>query len=561
MRHFIQKRSSFSPQRPSREGKSHSVVHHTNPVEALQRSLGNQGVARMLRMPVQKSELSSNAATSSDQVHRLAQLGITGGGAQLPHTETIQRSFGRHYVSNIRAHVGADAAAASHAIGASAYTTGEKVAFDSPPNLYTAAHEAAHVVQQRSGVNLPGDVGRPGDSYEQNADAVAERVVQGHSAEPLLNRYSGSSAGTRSVQRFAFVNETQIKKPEKDFTSTMKSWLGDSTIRNYTDVAEFKKHSEKKTDYLGNLKKDGTWLRFNPTGINLLGEKHTEVVLEDVVPVVGSKSFIHEQLAADVLPAGSNVKGVYEAENKDLFKQLGVEKEKNKEEFGAESLFPKIGFAMNAAIPYFDGREPVTDLQAAGYFGKPVQRYLKIAWAYSKDNKLMVQQKQKGKEKIPPKLEALAAVHTKVEGQIDKFITSLVVDGFIGDQLVKKQNAALLAPLAEFATALSEAMVELATTEKSSRLSDAGRKQLAAAKSTSEPVREKLFFAWRDFLFEDNVKAATARGVRYAGMGQAHLDNLIQVGLTKDQHPFEMAGKDITAFRDLTAKLKKTVKK
>ena len=44
-------------------------------------------------------------------------------------------------------------------------------------------------------------------------------------------------------------------------------------------------------------------------------------------------------------------------------------------------------------------------------------------------------------------------------------------------------------------------------------------------------------------------------------MGQAHLDHLVAVGLEKNQHPFEMDGKDIAAFKALTDKLKKAAKK
>jgi hypothetical protein len=44
-------------------------------------------------------------------------------------------------------------------------------------------------------------------------------------------------------------------------------------------------------------------------------------------------------------------------------------------------------------------------------------------------------------------------------------------------------------------------------------------------------------------------------------MGQDHLDYLVGVGLEKNQHPFEMDGKDITRFRTLTDKLKKAAKK
>ena len=83
-----------------------------------------------------------------------AATGVIGAGDALPHRHTIQELFGRHDVSGINAHVGGAAATASHAIGAEAYATGNHVAFASTPTLHTAAHEAAHVVQQRGGVQL-----------------------------------------------------------------------------------------------------------------------------------------------------------------------------------------------------------------------------------------------------------------------------------------------------------------------------------------------------------------------------------------------------------------------
>jgi hypothetical protein len=43
-------------------------------------------------------------------------------------------------------------------------------------------------------------------------------------------------------------------------------------------------------------------------------------------------------------------------------------------------------------------------------------------------------------------------------------------------------------------------------------------------------------------------------------MGQAHLTHLVDVGLEKGLHPFEMAGKDLEAFEKLTEKLKKAAK-
>jgi hypothetical protein len=56
--------------------------------------------------------------------------------------------------------------------------------------LFTAAHEAAHAVQQRSGLGLPQGIGTPGDRHEHHADEVARQVVAGQSSEALLDRYT-----------------------------------------------------------------------------------------------------------------------------------------------------------------------------------------------------------------------------------------------------------------------------------------------------------------------------------------------------------------------------------
>ncbi len=139
-------------------------------------------------------------ATTGD-VQAVAAAGVAGSGGALPHLGAIQKSFGRHQVGSIQAHVGGRAGDAATAIGASAYATGNDVAFASSPDLHTAAHEAAHVIQQRSGVSLLGGVGQSGDAYEQHADAVADLVVQGKSAEGLLSQMAGGSGGANAVQR------------------------------------------------------------------------------------------------------------------------------------------------------------------------------------------------------------------------------------------------------------------------------------------------------------------------------------------------------------------------
>ena len=115
----------------------------------------------------------------------------------------MQESFGKHDIGQIKTSVGGKAGEAASEIGARAYAMGDKVAFQSgATDLHTAAHEAAHVVQQRSG-KVPDGMGEAGDRFEQHADAVADKVVAGESAEPLLNEMSGGGTSDSSVQQKA----------------------------------------------------------------------------------------------------------------------------------------------------------------------------------------------------------------------------------------------------------------------------------------------------------------------------------------------------------------------
>ena len=148
-----------------------------------------------------------NAAPAGPAVHQAAAAGVASGGTALPHLRAIQKSFGRHDVSAVQAYVGGPAKDASAALGAEAYATGDKVAFTAAPSLHLAAHEAAHVIQQRAGVQLSGGVGSAGDAYEKHADAVADLVVSGRSAEALLDTGTGTGGGTGLQKRDAGVSE------------------------------------------------------------------------------------------------------------------------------------------------------------------------------------------------------------------------------------------------------------------------------------------------------------------------------------------------------------------
>lgn len=148
--------------------------------------------------PVQGAGLVGEAP---EEVHAAAAHGISGTGTRLPYLDRIQQSFGpRHDLSTVHAHLDNAATESTSSMEALAYTRGEHVAFGTPPDLRLAAHEAAHVVQQRAGVRLQNNLGAAGDHYERGADAVADRVASGQMATDLLTSPAGSIGAGNSVQ-------------------------------------------------------------------------------------------------------------------------------------------------------------------------------------------------------------------------------------------------------------------------------------------------------------------------------------------------------------------------
>jgi hypothetical protein len=197
--------------------------------KAVQAKLGGSTLTSALGVAGRGASVQAkaNGAAPDDPaaLHETAASGVSGDGGSLPHLDRIQQSFGRHDVSGVRAHTGSAAASAATAMGAEAYATGDDIAFGSAsPSLHTAAHEAAHTVQQRGGVQLKGGIGEAGDAYERHADAVADRVVQGKSAVSLLDQHapSGPGGGAGAVQRKAL--QFEIKA---DLRKAMAGWGSD----------------------------------------------------------------------------------------------------------------------------------------------------------------------------------------------------------------------------------------------------------------------------------------------------------------------------------------------
>lgn len=176
----------------------------------LQRVAGNAGVTAMME-------------EERSPVHDV----ISSGGRALdPDVRTdMEGRFGADF-GDVRVHDDGAAASSAKAVNAHAYTVGSNIVFQrdaydpsSQAGRTTLAHELTHVVQQRSGpvdgTSAPGGikVSDPGDRFEREASANADRIMASPSPAPVApagvavqrqaeeEAVPGSFAGPPEIQR------------------------------------------------------------------------------------------------------------------------------------------------------------------------------------------------------------------------------------------------------------------------------------------------------------------------------------------------------------------------
>jgi hypothetical protein len=183
-----------------------------------------------------RSETKHGSTGNLEQVNRVqeshlvAQEGLHGPARPLPHFERIQSAFGpSHDLSKIRAHTDPAAKQATQKLSALAFTLGREIAFRGEPTVHLAAHEAAHVVQQRSGIQFAAGVESTG-VWERHADAVADRVVQGRPVVDLLAPFATGVGAERvrvQFQKDPKVGEQSSSRRNPDLNELAK-WPDDA---------------------------------------------------------------------------------------------------------------------------------------------------------------------------------------------------------------------------------------------------------------------------------------------------------------------------------------------
>lgn len=395
---------------------------------------------------------------------------------------------------------------------------------------------------------------RPGEESTLAEAAALQRRIGNRAFGSLVQ-----SQAVPTVQRWLFIAGTQVRRRDPGLTAATRPRARDTKVRNYNDWAELNAHASGTVDYLGNLAgpaSRGTWVRFSSGGTNVLGEDHTQVSLEHVVRAVGSTNFTYEPFSTDALPAGSQTAGAVQAATNAIATRMGVGGAANRRQFGGESVFPKLGFAMESLLPYFNATEPLSDLRKrAGYFGQPAQRYLKIAWAHAKDVAAEVLLLTLAVQPVPPEKTALATQVGAHFARLDPYITGLVHDCWLGDTLDTRANRGLRPDLLAFTNAFIPVMLARVATDAT--LTGAERTRLGGMARGTPAERMRIFSDWRDLNFEHAVADAVARGVRYVGMGNAHLTRMRAVGMPAGTHAFDMTAADITRFERETRRLRR----
>jgi hypothetical protein len=170
-----------------RLGSSHSSTA-SRYVLQLQRQYGNRYVQRVIAAARSENAEQQIAPDVESAIERKRGSGSALGDGVRAHMES---AFGADF-SGVRVHTDGEAGTLNRAVNAVAFTTGKDIFFS--PGAYAPgssagwellAHELTHVVQQGGSPLLQGKLvlGKPGDQYEQEAEAVSRQVDNARRAE------------------------------------------------------------------------------------------------------------------------------------------------------------------------------------------------------------------------------------------------------------------------------------------------------------------------------------------------------------------------------------------
>jgi hypothetical protein len=379
---------------------------------------------------------------------------------------------------------------------------------------------AVHVQDWVNGLGLKSRQGVLGGAPPPATSGSSASPV--NPALPLAPASRVNPPGTPSV----FVGDQLVNPDDPQLTDAMRAWASDGVVRDYKSLAEFKAHTEGRTDHLGTLSNEdssGTWMRLPASGTVILGENHTLTTAGDVEKAVGSRSFTHEMLPLDDLASKPATFAAYTRMYTTLLDGIGVARVPDEiREHGGESLYPKMGWAAERIHGSLERYDFATALDSTQHVGKSLQRLLNVAWAYAKEVRSGTFNFVPGRATSEQKLDLMAAA-VLYRPELEEFISTLAPDGHLGDSLVAYRTAVghqsfdqVFKPaLSKFLEVFSAAMLD--RLGKDSILSRQDRLEILSNES-----RETQLWTWRDISMLRQAERARKSNIRYLGMGFEH---------------------------------------
>lgn len=231
--------------RSEQERQSEFSRDGVSPLEQTTDALRGPLHAAILRRKTQRRRAEESARSGAEME---AARTVAQGGGPLPYKEEIQAAFGGYDLSGLRAFVGGEAGEAAANMEAHGFQVADAAGFRKFPTKHDAAHEAAHYVQCREGIECKAEFSGEGDIYERHADAVADAVVAGQSAVPLLAPRTGAQ-GAPSLLRLKSTKKPQLAPGEAVDIKDEKA------IRALT-IGEFDAFARAQADWASRLSDD-----------------------------------------------------------------------------------------------------------------------------------------------------------------------------------------------------------------------------------------------------------------------------------------------------------------
>ena len=235
-----EQQQAASRSRPSAQAQPLNLV---TSLLQLQRTHGNRFVQRML-VQAQRADGVTEALPEVEEAIQRAR----GSGRPLDSGLRVQMesAFGTDF-ANVRIHTDAEADTLNRTLGARAFTTSQDIFFrqgeyssGSSKGQELLAHELTHVVQQTGGLQHKLLIGASEDTYEQEANQVAQKVIGNTALRP--DAHIGSETHPSATPGLVSCRTAMIEPDLQKFESPEHVQLGDRAGGAMTGLILLKCH-------------------------------------------------------------------------------------------------------------------------------------------------------------------------------------------------------------------------------------------------------------------------------------------------------------------------------